>query len=80
MDLGSGGIVLSVCSENISCMENTAKQICTFVFAYAKSRFSQDVAHFIIDFVFYIMNDENFRYVSYTQRLNTCIAFLFVLF
>ena len=44
--LGSGGIVLHVCSENkglISCAVTT-QLICAFIFTYAKSKFSHDAA------------------------------------
>ena len=34
-----------LCSENKGADQFTAKLICEFVFAYAKSRFSHDAAH-----------------------------------
>ena len=48
MDLESRGIVIYVVKTKalISC-EFTIQLICAFVFAYAKSRFSQEKAHII---------------------------------
>ena len=52
-DLGSRGIVLHIYRAKtmalISCAV-TMQIVCTFVFAYAKSRFSHDVAHFVTKF------------------------------
>ena len=49
--LGSRGIVLSIYIAKTKAMISyavTAKLICVFVFAYAKSRFSHDAAHTLI--------------------------------
>ena len=55
-DLGSRGIVLCIYVVKtkvlISCAV-TAQLICTFVFAYAKSRFSHDTAHIVCSIIKY---------------------------
>ena len=44
----------------------TAKLICVFVFAYAKSRFSHDAAHFIFNW----KNPIKISYMSYNKSNN----------
>ena len=47
--LGSRGIIYYLCSVNKGAdqLSGTAKLICVFVFAYAKSRFSHNEAHLV---------------------------------
>ena len=50
-DLGSQGIVYYTCSENKGADQlrgNTARLICVFVFAKAKSLFSHDETHLVL--------------------------------
>ena len=50
-DLESRGIVLSTAkTKALISFVATAKLICVFVFAYAKSRFSHDAAHIIFNY------------------------------
>ena len=44
-DLGRRGIVLSMKTKALICCMAIMQLICTFVFAYVKSRFSHDVSH-----------------------------------
>ena len=61
MYLGSRGIVSVAKTKALISFAVTAKLICVFVLAYAKSWFSHDEAHFIVCLVFsiHVFNSQN---------------------
>ena len=54
----------------------TAKLICVFVFAYAKSRFSHDVAHFIFERPYSLVSVQYLIIIHVCQRIY--VAFIIV--